>query len=330
MPIVGFFKDLDEVHKLTQPMLLSGVVEEIIKVGGIMPKLPIEVVRGKSLKYNREKSLPAGGFYDVHEAIPWTSTVEFTVPMEVELKRIIFNAMLDRFVHTYENINDYEAIMVSLIAKGLAQTLEQTLVYGTDATQGLGTKAFSGLWQLCDSAMRIKNHGTGGPLSLSKLRLLLDTVKFRPDMLLMPFSVASRIDAAYQEAGISSFVGPGRISWANNEAGQRVTLFDSIPILRSDFMKMTEGDSSPYDGAQANGSIFAIHFGRIAEGGVSLLLSEQGAGAGAAGFFKVVKLDELEDYDASGIRFVLYVALAVGSTKALGHLCNITDAAVIA
>jgi len=44
----------------------------------------------------------------------------------------------------------------------------------------------------------------------------------------------------------------------------------------------------------------------------------------------MVELPNLEDYDASGIRLVAYCNMALGCTKALGHLCNITDAAVTA
>jgi len=318
--IVGHFKSLAEAQKLVQSVLLQGVVQEIIEEGQLLPKLPVFTITGKSVKYNREKTLPSGDFYDTHEQIPWNADVDYATQVEVELKRIARQDILDNFMlKTYKDPNDYETIIVSELRKGVMRTIEQKLIYGDATTY---PKEFDGLWGLVDSNMQIENHATGGALSLAKLRELIDSVKLKPiHMLLMPFEIARRIDAAMQEGDL----GKGQISWAVNQIGERVTYFQGIPIVRSDYMKMTEGDKTRTGGS--NGSIWAIHLGQIQDGGLCLAT---GGDTGGVDFFKVIRLEELEDYDAAGIRLVAYCALALGSTKALGQLCNITDAPVTA
>jgi hypothetical protein len=157
----------------------------------------------------------------------------------------------------------------------------------------------------------------------------LDMMKLRPDLLLMPHEIARRIDAAYQEAGIASWVGMGQVSWGKNDVGARVTYFDGIPIVRSDYMTMTEPDGGEAKTGGTNGSIYAMHFGQLTEGGLCMCFGG-GEGEALGEIFVLERFDKLEDYDAAGLRLKAYVAMALGSTKALAHLSNITDAAITA
>ena len=47
-------------------------------------------------------------------------------------------------------------------------------------------------------------------------------------------------------------------------------------------------------------------------------------------FYKLVTFDELEDFDAAGIRIVSYVAPLLGSKLCLGRIYDIDNVAVIA
>jgi hypothetical protein len=49
----------------------------------------------------------------------------------------------------------------------------------------------------------------------------------------------------------------------------------------------------------------------------------------AGDFYKLVRFDELEDYDAGGLRLVNYGNLLLGSKLCLGRIMDITDAALV-
>lgn len=322
MAIVGHFKDLAEASKLVQDkLLLAGIIEEIIEEGQLLPRLPVTVIDSKSIIYNREKTLPSADFYDIHEQIPWKADVEYSSQVEVSLKRIVRQDVLDKFIMmTYKNPNDYKAVVISELRKGCMRTIEDKLIYGDSS---VNPKEFDGLGKLCDPSMKIAMNGA---LSLSKLRELIDKVRPKPDFLLMPFELQRRFDAAMWEAGISqgSIV---RVATSPNGLGERVTHFEGIPILPSDYMVAEDATGAKWSSGTKYYSIFAVRLGHIQSGGVCLVV---GGDTGGPDFFHIVELDELEDFDAGGIRLVAYCALAVGSTKALGRIYAITDAALTA
>lgn len=329
MAIVGHFDSLAEAQKLVQSVLLQGVVEEVIKDGHLLPKLPVTQINGKELTYNREMSvLPKASFVDIHEELAWSAGQTYS-QVTVSLKRVARQDMLDNFIQkTYKDPNDYRAQVIREMTKICTYTIEEYLIYGDP---DVNSKQIDGLWELVDSSMLDENNATGGALSLSTWRIMSDTMKLRPNFWLMPFAIGRRLDAYVQEAAVGAAL--GGLGWGPGDMGKPMMYFQGIPIQRTDWMLMTEGDSqrpTAYGGTGAsNGSIFGIHLGALgqADAGVSLLV---GGDTGGVEFFHMVELPELENYDASGIRMVAYCNLVLGSTKALGQLCNITDAAVTA
>ena len=248
MAIVGHWSSLAEAQKLVQSELLAGVIEEIIEEGQLIPKLPIFQIDAKSVLYNRESTTPAAAFYDINEQIPWTADVEYTAQVEVYLKRVLRQDVLDKFMRdTYKNPNDYRAIVLSGLRKGCMRTIEDKIIYGdltyTSAKEYDGLHAFAALndtGAVADGVLDIDMGETA--LSLAKLRLLLDSCKVSYEgargnvFWLMGHELARRIDAHVQEAGIASYVGPYTISFTVNDVGRRVTVFDGVPIVRSDYM----------------------------------------------------------------------------------------------
>ena len=55
-------------------------------------------------------------------------------------------------------------------------------------------------------------------------------------------------------------------------------------------------------------------------GGEFISRAQVGGDTGGVDFFNLVELDNLEDYDASGLRLVAYCAPALGSTKAISRI----------
>jgi len=323
MAIVGHYDDLAEAQKLVQDkLLISGIIEEIIEEGQLLPKLPIFTIDAKSVVYNRETSTPSAAFYAIHEQIPWKADVTYATQVELELKRVARQDILDNFImKTYRVPNDYKALILSELRKGCMRTIEDKLIYGQVSSDA---KEFDGMCKLAATAMRL---GIDGPLGLSRLRVAIDAVKPKPDFILMPFELQRRMDAAMWEAGISanSII---RVATGAQGLGERVTYFEGIPIIPSDYLVAEANDGrTKYSSGTKFYSVYLVRLGQIEAGGLCLCI---GGDTGGPDFFHIVELDELEDYDAAGIRFVAYCALALGSTKSLYQVYALTDAAVVA
>jgi hypothetical protein len=87
----------------------------------------------------------------------------------------------------------------------------------------------------------------------------------------------------------------------------------------------TRNERKKYSSGTKMYSIFACRFGQIMEGGLCLGMGGDGGGS-PDDFFSLVRLDTLEQYNAAGLRMVNYSTTALGSTKALGAIMDITDA----
>ena len=98
MAIVGHFASLSEAQKLVQSKLLAGVVQEVYEEGQLLRRMPVMTIDSRSVIYNREETLPSAAFYDIHEQIPWTADVAYTAQVEVWLKRIARQDILDKFM----------------------------------------------------------------------------------------------------------------------------------------------------------------------------------------------------------------------------------------
>lgn len=320
MAIVGHWDNVTEAQKLVQhDLLLAGVVEEIIEYGQLLPKLPVFGIDAKNITYRREKTLPSAKFYDIQEQLDWTTGVDYDT-VDLSLKRVAAQRVLDHFMaKNYRNPNDFRAIMLSECSKGCLRTIEDKLIYGNSSTD---PQEFDGMRQLVDANMRIDE---GGALSLANLRQVLDEVRPEASFILMPFELQRRMDAAMWEAGISgsSIV---RVQGSENSLGKRLTYFDGTPIIPTDFL-VKEDASGNKDSTGTAYSVYVVRTGQLMEGGLAMAV---GAETGKPNMFRVVELDNLEDYDAAGIRLVAYMALGLGSTKSLAQIYNVSDAAVVA
>ena len=108
-----------EAAKLTQDMLLRGVIETIITESMILELLPFMEVTGTAVTYNREATLPAATFYDVGDA--WTEATPTFTQKTATLKILGGDADVDNFIQaTYADPNDVEAEVIANRAKSVA------------------------------------------------------------------------------------------------------------------------------------------------------------------------------------------------------------------
>ena len=108
-----------EAAKLTQDMMLRGVIETIITESMILELLPFMEVTGTTLTYNREATLPAATFYDVGDT--WTEATPTFTQVTAPLKIMGGDADVDNFLQqTYADPNDLEAEVIASRAKSVA------------------------------------------------------------------------------------------------------------------------------------------------------------------------------------------------------------------
>ncbi len=108
-----------EAAKLTQDLLVRGVIETVVKESRLLQLLPFLEVTGTAVTYNREASMPAAGFYDVGDT--WTEATPTFSQITTGLKILGGDADVDNFVQaTYATPHDVEAEAIASRAKSVA------------------------------------------------------------------------------------------------------------------------------------------------------------------------------------------------------------------
>lgn len=267
--------------------------------------------------------------------------MDYATQVEFTLKTAARQDVLDNFVmKTYKTPNDYRAIVLSQLRKGVMRTIEDKLIYGnidSDAAE------FDGIGHLLPAdisgseswaAANPQAYDMGGassPVTFAVLRQLLDKVKPKAGFLLMTRTMRNTISATAFEKGIvlANATGSG-VSYGKNEIGSRIDYFDGTPIVLSDYLGGSYGetDNTVNKATSASGitSIWAIRPGMLEDGGVCLIT---GGDTGGVDLFKMTELSDLEDYDAGAIRLVAYLCLGNGSTKSLAVVHSIDEDGVI-
>jgi hypothetical protein len=302
---------LAEASKLSNDMLLQGVVETIVKDSPILQQLPFIEIVGNGLTYNQEKTLPSIDFYDVGDT--WAESTPTFEQKTANLKIMGGDADVDNFLKaTRSNLQDLEAAVVELKAKALRDKFEETFIYGDSATN---PKQFDGLRKLIDtttpSDQVIAMGDTGAPLTLSKLDELIDAVKRgKPDMLLMSRRSRRKINALVRAAG-------GMMETDRDKWGNFIQLWDGIPIGVNDWILDTHVVSGGVETATTGGNCSTIYAFQFGEGAL--------CGLTAPGHLTVEPIGSLESKDATRTRIKWYVSLALFSSVKAAALIGVQD-----
>ena len=75
---------LAEAAKLSNDVLVAGVVETIVKDSPILQRMPFIEIVGNGLTYNREATAPSAAFFDVGDT--WTESTPTFTQLTVALK----------------------------------------------------------------------------------------------------------------------------------------------------------------------------------------------------------------------------------------------------
>jgi len=302
---------LAEASKLSNDVLLQGVVETIVKDSPILQRLPFIEIVGNGLTYNQEKTLPSIDFYDVGDT--WVESTPTFEQKTANLKIMGGDADVDNFLKTTRsNIQDLEAAVVELKAKAVRDKFEETFIYG-DATAN--PKQFDGLRKLIDTTTAgdqvIAMSDTGATLTLAKLDELIDAVKGgKPDMLLMSRRSRRKLNALVRAAG-------GMMETDRDNWGNFIQFWDGVHVGVNDWLLDTHTVSGGVETGTTGGdcsAIYAIQFGEWALCGLT-----------SSGHLTVEPIGSMESKDATRTRVKWYVSLALFSSVKAVALIGVKD-----
>ena len=310
---------LVEAAKLSNDVLLEGVVEEIIYDSPILQSLPFIEIVGDGLRYNRELTLGSIDFYDVGDT--WTESTPTFTPVTANLVIMGGDADVDEFLkRTRSNIQDLEAAVIQQKAKALRHKWEQTFIYGNQTTS---PKEFDGLRKIIDTftlagitGRQVVQMGTaGGGVALSFLKLdeLIDKVKGgKPSALIMSKRSRRIIQSKTRAAGWN-------LEQDKTALGTFITRYNGIPLWETDWIldtHVTTGSGAgQYESATTTGDESVIFAVRLGEGALSGLTSP--------GHIQVQPIGSLETKDATRVRIKFYPGLAVFSTLSVAALIGV-------
>jgi len=341
----GTFKNLAEVIKLTYPTLIPGAVFEGMKRGN-----PADLINfaqanhsGEKIKWLRQAASEEGDVANIGRGgqTVLTESLEYA-EQEVTLKTCYDYKKLDKFnPAVHQTVNNYETIMLKSMIRGITMKLGDKIIYDHTAYDGTGLQ-MKGLhaWA-ADSVGEAWDIDENGALAMIHLRELADELKYDFNFWLMPFCIARRIDAFYQEGGTASLAsataGPlGLISYGPGDKATRTTFVCEKPIFRTDYLVAEQDDTGLGSNARAKWtsgtktySILAVKLGQASlaeeDPGVKVAFGKTEADGK---IFDLEYFEKLEDYIAKALRLSANTEMIVGSKWGIGRILDITDAAV--
>ncbi len=290
---------LTEASKLSNDILLQGVVETIVKDSPVLQYMPFIEITGNGLTYNRENALPDIDFYDVGDT--WDESTPTFTQVTANLKIMGGDADVDNFLKaTRSNIQDLEAAVVELKAKALTNKFEETFIYGDSS---VNTKQFDGLRKIIDTetsgSQVIAAGASGASLTLGMLDELIDAVKGgKPDMLLMNRRSRRKINALVRASG-------GMMETDRDKWGNFVQYWDGILIGINDWILDTHVVEDSLETATTGGDCSVIYAVQFGEGALCGLTSP--------GHLTVEPVGALETKDATRTRIKWYCSMALFS-----------------
>ncbi len=302
---------LAEASKLSNDVLLQGVIETIVKESPVLQRLPFVEIVGNGLTYNQENALPSIDFYDVGDT--WVESTPTFTQVTANLKIMGGDADVDNFLKsTRSNVQDLETAVIELKAKALQDKFEEIFIYGDSATD---PKQFDGLRNLIDTTSAgeqvIAMASTGATLTLAKLDELIDAVKGgKPDMLLMSRRSRRKINSLVRAGG-------GMMEADRDKWGNFIQFWDGVPIGVNDWILDTHVVSGGLETATTGGACSTIYAVQFGEGALCGLTSP--------GFIQVEPVGSLENKDASRTRVKWYVSLALFSSVKAAALIGVKD-----
>ena len=299
---------LAQSPKLTQNLLIAGVIEDTITVNEMFELLPFDAISGNALQYTRETVLGDVQLGTVDTSITANAAATFTT-VTAALTTILGDAEVNSLIQaTRSNEVDQTATQIASKAKSVGRKYQDMLINGTGSSN-----EFTGLLTLCSGGQTIDAGTNGASLTFELMDQVLDYVTDKDgqvDWLAMHRALKRKFFS------ISRSVPGGNTAndIYNLPSGKQIPAYRGTPIIANDWIPVTQthGTSSVCT------TMLAGNFDDGSRStGIAGLTAENAAGIEV----KHVGISQSKDNDIWRIRF--HCGLAQFSDKGLAMVTGL-------
>jgi hypothetical protein len=304
---------LAESAKLSQNMLASGVIEDVITVNQMFNALPFQEIEGNALQYSRESVLGDAMVAGVGTQITADAAATFTT-VTSSLTTIIGKASVNGLIQaTRSNYSDQALVQIASKAKSVGRKYQDMLINGDSGT----ANEFDGLLSLVSGGQTVTSATDGSVLSFRALddAIALCTAKDGMiDYIAMNSREINTLLDMYRALGGASI---NEVVTLPDGTVTNMPMYRGIPIYRNDWLPITQTQ-----GASSVAS--SIVMGTFDDGSMSNGIAGLTA-MGDAGM-RVVQVGQAENYDEEVYHIKWYSSLANYSDKGLVAITGIVPA----
>ncbi len=299
-----------ESAKLSQDMLISGIIETIVTVDRFFEVFPFHEIEGNALSYNRENAMGDVQNLGVGGTITAKAAATFT-NVTTGLTTILGDAEVNNLIQaTRSNIQDQKAAQIASKAKNIGLTYRDQLISG-DGT----ADTIEGLLSLCAAGQTIASAGANGDaLSFEVLDALLDKVTDKNGVVDY-IQMNSRTLRSYF-ALLRALGGAGISEVVTLPSGVSVPGYRNVPIFRNDNIPIdqTRGTTT---------TATSVLAGTLDDG--SMQVGCAGITAVGDSGIRVTDIGESETKDENITRVKFYNGFALFSELGLAMATGITN-----
>lgn len=234
---------LTEAALLSEDMLISGIITNIVTVNPFFEILPFEGVEGTAITYNRENSLGKAQWLGVGgEIVEGKQATTFTKISE-SLTTLIGDAEVSGFIQaTQSNVNDQKAAQIAGKAKSLGRQYQDKMITG-DVVAGTNTaNEINGLLKLvtADQTIRTTTTANGGPLTFDLMDQLIDKVLDKDgelDYIMMHSRTLRKYFSLLRALG-----GAGINETMALPSGRTIPSYRGIPLFQNNWIPITQNN----------------------------------------------------------------------------------------
>lgn len=301
---------LAESAKLTQDMLLAGVIEQIVEVNPLFELFPFTEIEGNALAYNRELTLGDTQFLGVGGTITAKAPATFS-KVTSSLTTLIGDAEINGLIQaTRSNYTDQKAIQVASKAKSLGRKYQDAMING-DGT----ADSFEGLLGLLPSSQLVSSGDNGANFSFELLDELIDKVKDKDgaaDFIMLPARTLRKYYALLRGLGGASI---GDV--VTLPSGRQIPAYRGVPLFRNDWIPTNQTKGT------AVGICTTVFAGTFDDGsgthGIAGLTAMDAAGV------RVEEVGVSETKDETITRVKMYSGMALFSELGLAAVDGVKD-----
>lgn len=290
----------------------KAIIELYSGSSSILANLPFQDIPGNAYKYNREANYPGIGFRGVNEA--YTPSLGVLNPITEVLVIAGGELDVDKFIVDTMGMQQ-RAVHEAMKVRALALAWTNKFINGNNASD---PREFDGL-QIRVTGNQVIDAGStanGAALSLAKLDQAIDQT-LNPTHIIMNKAMARKFAAAGRATSVSGYV-----QWEPNELGQRIMMYNGLPILTVDLdnngNQILGFDEPAASGTDTATSIYVVNMGQDG------LMGLQNGG------INVRDLGELQSQPIMRTRVEWYNGLAIFNGRAVTRLRYIGDLAIVA